>query len=183
MTQEIKNLVEQAKKGSERAFTTLYNTYKPNIWFTIYNVVKNADVADDLTSVVFTKAYRKLDSYINHISFEMWLKTIAVNTSIDYIRRTKNEKLNNYIDEDDNPIQLSDIGKSPEEEIILQETVKLTNKLIPTLKKQYRDLLEARIQGMSYKDISEKFALNESAVKSRLNKARQKLKQKLSNIT
>lgn len=183
MTQEIINLVEQAKKGSERAFTTLYNTYKPNIWFTIYNVVKNADVADDLTSVVFTKAYRKLDSYINHISFEMWLKTIAVNTSIDYIRRTKNEKLNNYIDEDDNSIQLSDIGKSPEEEIILQETVKLTNELIPTLKKQYRDLLEARIQGMSYKDISEKFALNESAVKSLLNKARQKLKQKLSNIT
>lgn len=183
MKQEIINLVEQAKNGSERAFNKLYNMYKPNIWFTIYNIVKNADVADDLTSVVFTKAYQKLDSYINHISFEMWLKTIAVNTSIDYIRRTKNEKLNNYIDEDDNPIQLNDLGKSPEEEIILQETVRITNELIPTLKKQYKDLLEARIQGMSYKDISKKFALNESAVKSLLNKARQKLKQKLSNIT
>lgn len=180
MKQEIIDLVEQAKNGSERAFTKLYNLYKPSIWFHIYNVVKNIDVADDLTSIVFTKAYRKLDSYINHISFEMWLKTIAINSAIDYIRRMKNEKLNNYIDEDDNPIQLNDLGLSPEEETILKEKVRITNELIPTLKKQYRDLLEARISGMSYKDMSKKFALNESAVKSLLNKARQKLKQKLS---
>lgn len=52
-------------------------------------VVKNTDIADDLTSVVFTKAYEKLSMYTQHISFNMWLKTIAVNASIDYIRRNK----------------------------------------------------------------------------------------------
>ena len=182
MTPEIIELVEKAKTGSEKAFSILYHKYKPTIWFTIYNIVKNKDIADDLVSVVFVKAYQKLETYVNHISFEMWLKTIAINSSIDYIRKMKKEQLNNYIDEDNNPIQLNDLGKSPEEEIILTETVKLTNMLIPTLKKKYRDLIEYRIQGLSYKEISEKVGMNECAVKGALNKARQKLKQKINQF-
>lgn len=178
MTQEIINLVEQAKNGSERAFNKLYNLYNKTIWFTIYNIVKNRDVADDLVSVVFTKAYLKKESYVNHISFEMWLKTIAVNSSIDYLRRMKNEKLNDYVDDEESTIQLQGVEKSPEDNLVLKEKLKLTLEAIPTLKKKYRDLLEARIEGMSYKDIAEKLAMNELTVKSELNKARRILKQK-----
>ena len=82
MKQEIINLVEQAKTGSERAFSELYNKYYKTVWFTIYNIVKNRDVTEDLISVVFTKAYMKMDSYTEHISYEMWLKTIAELTAI-----------------------------------------------------------------------------------------------------
>ena len=178
MTQEIIDLIEQAKKGSQKAFSELYYRYKSNIWYTILNVVKNTDVADDLTSIVFTKAYEKLSTYVNHISFEMWLKTIAVNASIDYIRRNKKEQLNNYVDEDESPIQLSDLAKSPEENLILKEKLDIVLQAIPTLKKKYRDLINARIDGMSYKEIANKLAMNELAVKGDLNKARQKLKQK-----
>ena len=178
MTQEIIDLIEQAKKGSQKAFSELYYRYKSNIWYTILNVVKNTDVADDLTSIVFTKAYEKLSTYVNHISFEMWLKTIAVNASIDYIRRNKKEQLNNYVDEDESPIQLSDLEKSPEENLILKEKLDIVLQAIPTLKKKYRDLINARIDGLSYKEIASKLAMNELAVKGDLNKARQKLKQK-----
>ena len=141
-------------------------------------VVKNTDVADDLTSVVFTKAYEKLSMYTQHISFNMWLKTIPVNASIDYIRRNKKEQLNNYVDEDENPIQLSALERSPEEDLILKEKLDIVLQAIPTLKKKYRDLINARIDGMSYKEIASKLAMNELAIKSDLNKARQKLKQK-----
>ena len=149
MTQEIIDLVVQAKQGS-----------------------------DDLTSVVFTKAYEKLSMYTQHISFNMWLKTIAVNASIDYIRRNKKEQLNNYVDEDESPIQLSTLERSPEEDLILKEKLDIVLQAIPTLKRKYRDLINARIDGMSYKEIADKLAMNELAVKGDLNKARQKLKQK-----
>lgn len=178
MTQEIIDLIEQAKKGSQKAFSELYYRYKSNIWYTILNVVKNTDVADDLTSIVFTKAYEKLSTYVNHISFEMWLKTIAINASIDYIRRNKKEQLNNYVDEDENPIQLSALERSPEEDLILKEKLDIVLQAIPTLKRKYRDLINARIDGLSYKEIASKLAMNELAVKGDLNKARQKLKQK-----
>ena len=178
MTQEIIDLVEQAKNGSERAFGKLYEKYYNAIWFTIYNIVKNRDVTEDLISIVFTKAYLKRESYTEHISYEMWLKTIAIRSAIDYLRKMKNEQLNNYIDDEDNTIQLSDVANSPEEEMILKEKLKLTLETIPTLKKKYRDLLQARMEGLSYKQIGERLAMNELTVKSELNKARSKLRQK-----
>ena len=174
MTQEIIDLVEQAKQGSQKAFSKLYYKYKTDIWYTIMSVVRNTDIADDLTSVVFTKAYEKLSMYTQHISFNTWLKTIAV----DYIRRNKKEQLNNYVDEDESPIQLSTLERSPEEDLILKEKLDIVLQAIPTLKRKYRDLINARIDGMSYKEIADKLAMNELAVKGDLNKARQKLKQK-----
>lgn len=178
MTQELIELIEQAKSGSQRAFSELYYRFKSNVWLTVMNVVKNTDVADDLTSVVFTKAYEKLSTYVDHISFNMWLKTIATNTAIDYIRRNKKEQLNNYVDDDGSTIQLSDTYKSPEEDLIAKERLAIVLKTIPTLKQRYQDLIKARLKGLSYKQISELFAIDELTVKSELNKARQKLKQK-----
>lgn len=178
MTQEIIDLVEQAKQGSQKAFSKLYYKYKSDIWYTAMNIVRNTDAADDITSVVFAKAYEKLSTYTQHISFNMWLKTIAINTSIDYIRRNKKEQLNNYVDDDENSFQLSTLERSPEENLILKEKLEIVLQAIPTLKKKYRDLINARIDGMSYKDIAEKLAMNELAVKGDLNKARQKLKAK-----
>lgn len=178
MTQDIIDLVEQAKTGSERAFSKLYNKYYKTVWFTVYNIVKNRDVTEDLISVVFTKAYLKLSYYVEHISFEMWLKTIAIHTSIDYIRKMKKEKLNNYIDDEESTIQLSDVEKSPEELLEAKEKLKITLETIPTLKKRFRELLTLRFEGLSYKQIGEQLAMNELTVKSELNKARRKLKQK-----
>ena len=178
MKQDVIDLVEQAKNGSERAFNKLYEKYYNTVWFTVYNIVKNRDVTEDLISVVFTKAYFKMDSYTEHISYEMWLKTIAIHSAIDYLRKMKNERLNNYIDDDDNPIQLSDVANSPEDDLVLKEKLKITLETIPTLKKKYRDLIQARIEGLSYKDIAEKLAINELTVKSELNKARKLLRQK-----
>ena len=177
MTQEIIDLIEQAKKGSQKAFSELYYRYKSNIWYTILNVVKNTDVADDLTSIVFTKAYEKLSTYVNHISFEMWLKTITVNTAIDYIRRNKKEQLNSYIDDEESKIQLSGLEHSPEDNMIFQQNVDIVMECIPRLKKKYRDLIYARLDGKSYQQISQELAIPEATVKTCLNKARQRLKQ------
>ena len=183
MKQEIIELVEQAKNNKESAFTKLYNEYYNTVWFTIYNIVKNKDVTEDLISVVFTKAFQKLDLYTEHISFEMWLKTIAVNSSIDYIRRMKNEKLNNYIDDEESNVQITRIEKSPEEKLILQENIELLEKILPTLKKRYRDLITAKLEGKSYKDLSEQFALSEDKVKADLHKARKQLRNKFELLT
>lgn len=182
MEQEIITLVEQAKKGSERAFNRLYRRYRPLIWKNTYNMVHNKDLTDDLVSIIFTKVYTKLDSYVNHISFEMWVKTIAVNTVIDYIRKYKNEKLNEYVDDEDCNIQLEGEELSPEDKSIYKEQLDLTISLIPTLKRTHREILLAKLDGLTYKEISKKLAIDENSVKSLLNKARQILKRKLNNI-
>ena len=177
MKEEEKLLVEQAREGSEKAFNTLYNNYYKTVWYTANNVVHNSDAADDITSMVFTKVYLKLQSYTNHISFEMWLKTITVNTAIDYIRRNKKEQLNNYIDDEESKIQLSGLEHSPEDNMIFQQNINIVMECIPRLKKKYRDLIYARLDGKSYQQISQELAIPEATVKTCLNKARQRLKQ------
>ena len=107
----------------------------------------------------------------------MWLKTIATNTAIDFLRRTKNENLNKYIDDTENYIQLADDSKSPEEEYIIKEKARIIMQLIPKLRKKYRDLINMKLDGLSYKQIAESVNSTELAVKSDLSKARKRLKQ------
>lgn len=181
MKEEIKLLVEQARQGSEKAFNELYYTYKKTIWWTAYKIVKNIDAADDIVSLVFTKAFTKLDTYTSHISFEMWLKTITLNTAIDYIRRNKKEQMNSYIDDKDNTIQLQGLDRSPEENYINQQNVEIVKDCMSRLRKRYRDLIQMKLDGMTYQQIADKLAMPEATVKGSLNKARQRLKELFNN--
>lgn len=181
MKEEIKLLVEQARNGSQKAFSELYNTYKKTIWWTAYKIVKNIDVADDIVSIVFTKAYEKLDTFTNHISFEMWLKTITINTAIDYVRKNKKEQLNSYIDDEDNNIQLNGLDTSPEENLIGEQTAIIIDDCIKRLKYSHRRLIELRLEGKSYQQIAEQLALPVDSVKSCLSNARKRLKQLINN--
>lgn len=113
----------------------------------------------------------------------MWIKTIAINTSIDYIRKMKNEKLNNYIDDEESTIQLNELSASPEDENIAKENVEIIMKALPKLRKRYRDLIQARIDGKSYKQISYELDIPESTLKSTLSKARVRLKEIINKVT
>lgn len=176
-------LIEQAKLGKQDAFTELYDRHHKLIRYIIYDVVKNDDVADDLLSVTFTKAFACINSYVNPISFEMWLKTIAVNTAIDYIRSTKNEKQNHYIDSDENYIQLDNNDLSPEDTIIKEETVEQLKVALRKLRFKYRNILELRyFKGLSYEELAQELSVPIGTVKSDLNKAKKKLREFFDNI-
>ena len=185
MTDEEKakvfELVKQAKEGNEIAFTKLYNRFKQTVYNTAYFIVRNKDAADDLVSTTFIKAFQRIQSYVNNISFEMWLKTIAINSSIDYIRRTRKEKANYFIDDEDNYIQLgSSADYSPEEVFIGKETSARLDEAMTRLRWKYRNIIELRtVKNMSYKQISDELGMSESQVKTLLNKARNKLKELL----
>lgn len=176
-------LIEQAKLGKQDAFTELYNRHYKLIRYIIYDIVKNDDVADDLLSVTFTKAFARIDSYINPISFEMWLKTIAVNTSIDYIRSTKNEKQNHYIDSEGNYVQLDSNDLTPEEAMMKEETAEQLKVALRKLRYKYRNIIELRyFKGLSYEELAEELSVPIGTVKSDLNKAKKKLREFFNNI-
>jgi RNA polymerase sigma-70 factor (ECF subfamily) len=176
-------LIEHAKLGKQDAFTKLYDRHHKLIRYIIFDIVKNGDVADDLLSVTFTKAFARINSYVNPISFEMWLKTIAVNTAIDYIRSTKNEKQNHYIDSEDNYIQLDSNDLSPEEEIIKRENAEQLKVALRRLRFKYRNILELRyFKGLSYEQLAEELSVPIGTIKSDLNKAKKKLREFYNNI-
>ena len=185
MNTEELNIIDQAKHGDEKAFNQLYNRYCKLIRYIIFDIVKDDIITQDLVSVTFTKAFSKLDFYRNPISFEAWLKTIAVNTTIDYLRHTKDEDKNYSIDDEDNTLQLTEMSPDPESDMIKTEDIEQLKVALSRLRSKYRNILELRYyQGLSYKELSAKLDIPVGTIKSDLSKAKRKLRElfhKLSN--
>ena len=178
MKEEEKILIEQAKHGDNKAFNQLYERYHRLIRYIIFDIVKDDELTQDLLSNTFIKAFSKLSSYVNPISFEAWLKTIAVNNTIDHIRATKDLCKNFSIDNETNTIQLEETAPDPESDMIKTENIELLRIALSRLRSKYRNLLELRYyQGLSYDQLSVKLGIPIGTVKSDLNKAKRRLRE------
>ena len=178
MKEEEKILIEQAKHGDNKAFDQLYERYHKLIRYIIFDIVKDDELTQDLLSNTFIKAFSKLISYVNPISFEAWLKTIAVNTTIDHIRATNDLCKNFSIDNETNTIQLEETAPDPESDMIKTENIELLRIALSRLRSKYRNLLELRYyQGLSYDQLSVKLRIPIGTVKSDLNKAKRRLRE------
>ena len=173
---EVKEAIELAKSNSEKAYSMLYKQYYKSIHNVVYNIVRNQDLADDLTSEVFLKAFKKIDKYSKDISFEMWLKTIANNHCIDFIRSSVKLKNNIYIDDD----QMSDFDitdySNPEKDYIKKEHSIILNESIASIGGKMGIAIRMFVYGQhTYKEIAEHLGINIGTVKHYIHKAKQKL--------
>ena len=80
-------LVNQAKKGNEKAFASLMNRYRDSIYYMLLKMVNNPYDAEDLTIEAFGKAFRNIESYTPKFAFSTWLFKIATNNCVDFIRK------------------------------------------------------------------------------------------------
>lgn len=173
--------IELAKSGSQKAFTYLYAKFNRSIYANIYNIVRNRDVADDLLSETFVKAFKNIDKFTKNISFEMWLKTIANNHSIDFVRSGIKNKGMIYFDDE----LLSDFaytdGVTPESKLIEKEEYGNYEKGLKTLSNRSGQVLELRYKGnLTYQEIANKLGISIGTVKHYIHRYTKTL---ISNIT
>lgn len=183
MKEEEKVLIEKAKTGDKEAFSKLYSNYYRLIRYIIYDAVKDDDLTLDLLSTVFEKAYTRINSFVNHISFEAWLKTIAINTVIDFIRSNKDRQYEISLDDETKVVQVIE-DNDPETDFIKSESHIILHQAISQLRTRYRNLIELRyFHNLSYKELSERLNIPMGTIKSDLNKARHKLREIFQNIS
>jgi RNA polymerase sigma-70 factor (ECF subfamily) len=176
MKEEEKILIEQAKHGDKEAFSQLYNKYWRLIRYIIYDAIKDDDITADLLSITFIKAYERLDYFVESISFEAWLKTIAINTVIDYVRKKKREQNNYSIDNEESAIQLPS-DNDPEADLIKSESLEIMKIALTRLRSRYRNLLELRyFKGLTYEELSAELNIPIGTIKSDLCKAKRRLR-------
>ncbi len=85
----LESLLEDAKNGSDAAFSKLYDLYFDKIFRFAFYRVSHKEVAEDITEEVFIRAFTSLSSLGKASSFESWLYQIARNRIIDYYRAKK----------------------------------------------------------------------------------------------
>ena len=177
-----KDAIELAKAGSEKAFTFLYNTHNRAIYRVIYNVVKNKDVADDLLSETFLKAFKNIDKFTKDISFEMWLKTIANHHSIDFVRSGQKNQRDVYIDDDMLSEFIYTDYTNPEKDLIKKEEYERFEDGFKSLGKRSKEVLNYRLKdGLSYQEIADKMGLSIGTIKHYIFKYKSKLIKAINN--
>jgi len=176
-------LVKQSTAGDQQAYAKLMSRYKDSIYFLLLKMVHNEDDANDLTIEAFGKAFSNLQKYTPDFAFSTWLYKIALNNSIDFIRRKKIEtfSLHDTIENEKGESFEIDIRSSnpdPEEKYVRQQRGKILRDVIEKINPKYRLLIELRFfEELSYEEIAQRTNLPLGTVKAQLFRAKNLLYQ------
>jgi RNA polymerase sigma factor (sigma-70 family) len=173
-------LIDRALKGDELAYAKLLLRYKSGVYFTVHKMVKLKSDCEDITLETFGKAFANLHLYSPQYAFSTWLYRIAINTSIDYLRRHKGVhiSIDQYADWDPeiNGTRLSALTPNPEEKLILKQRAIQLRQYVKRLKPDYQKLIGMRyFKEMTYEEMAKTLDLPLGTVKVRLFRARSQL--------
>jgi RNA polymerase sigma-70 factor, ECF subfamily len=177
-------LVAAAKAGDAAAFEELVNRYERKILRLTMNITRNREDAEDAMQDAFMKAYAHLGNFQEDSRFYTWLVRIAANEALMRLRKRRPNQfsLDQPIegDEDLMPREIEDWGPSPEQRYAQSEMREILNDVIDQLEPEFRVVFVLRdIEELSTEETAAAVGLSIPAVKSRLLRARLKLRQKL----
>jgi len=177
-------LVAAAKAGDAAAFEELVNRYEKKIFRLTMNITRNREDAEDAMQDAFLKAYSHLDRFHEESRFYTWLVRIAANEALMRLRKRRPNQLSldEPIEGEDDllPQQIEDWGPSPEQRFAQTEVRDILRNVIEDLQPDFRVVFLLRdVEGLSTEETAEAVGISEAAVKSRLLRARLKLRQKL----
>lgn len=171
--------VRAALEGDQDAFAELVYTYQDSVYNLCYRMLSERTEAEDAAQETFLKAYLNLQRYDPARSFKTWLLSIASNHCIDRLRRRRMVWLS--IEEPLPPnVSLASDEPQPEDEMIFSQRSEAVQQLIDSLSPDYRAAVVLRYwYDYAYTEIADMLDTTESAIKSRLFRARQMLADKL----
>jgi len=179
---EFEALVKRAQKGDQDAFTDLYNETLRAVYANCYNILGNAEDANDATQDTFVKAFGKLSDLDDPSRFAGWIKRIAVNTAINMKRgKTADVAIDTAIDSGALSDADTNIENLPEEYITQTVKREILAKIIKESLSdvQYQTIYLYYYDNLSVAEIAEIMGVPEGTVKTRLNSSRAKIKEKI----
>lgn len=166
-------LIKKLKSKDLAAFDILFAKYYKPIYYFIYKMIQNTEIAEDITQDTFVKVYKNLMRLDENLKFSPWIYKIAYNTFVDYKRKYKVnfELLDNVHYENSNQDMQNE--NNPEESILNKELRDKINRAFGKVNTRYRTALILRdYNKLSYKEVAEVLELSEAAVKSLIHRAR-----------
>ncbi len=177
-------LVTAARAGNAAAFEELVNRYEAKIFRLTRNITGNHEDAEDAMQDAFLKAYAHLQDFHGDSRFYTWLVRIAANEALMRLRKRRPNQfsLDEPIEGEDDlmPRELEDWEPNPEQQYAQTEMQNIVSDVIDGLEPEYRIVFLLRdFEELSTQETADALGISIPAVKSRLLRARLKLREKL----
>jgi len=180
-----------ARQGRESAYRELVRRYERPVFSLIYRMVRNRELAEDLSQETFIKVLNALASYRPEFKFSSWVFKIANNAAIDHLRRRELDTLSL----DGSPhaetpeamqataLQIGARQESPLDTVEAKELGGAIEIAIGRLRPEYRSCILLRhVEGRAYEEIAEMLDLPLGTVKTYIHRARNELRQALAHL-
>jgi RNA polymerase sigma-70 factor (ECF subfamily) len=179
--------LEKLRAGDRAEFARLVDTYYELIYRLAIKMLGNDQDAEDILQETFIKAYRSLDRFDGRSSVSTWLYRIATNEALMFLRRKRPDTVSVEEPqeagvEDQEPLQIVDFCCMPEADLMSAEAQAELDRAIDHLPASLRIVFVLRdMQGLSTRETGEVLNLTDMAVKTRLSRARLRLREELSS--
>lgn len=168
-------LIRRAQRGDGEAFRQLVEAYQTQVYRLALRMCGES-AADDVTQEAFLAAWRALPDFRGDCRFSTWLYRLTTNAGIDWLRREKRYRSTDDVTE----LELPDDAPSPQEQAEQVEAQQAVRRALSRLSEEHRQVLLLRyMQELDYAEIAAALEISEGTVKSRISRAKMRLRELL----
>jgi RNA polymerase sigma-70 factor (ECF subfamily) len=176
------DLIVMVQEGQKKAFDELVARYKGRLFSFILRMVKDPNLAEELTQETLIRVYIHAAKYREIAKFSTWVFTIATNLVRNKMRQRSRRprviSLNPAPEDDEMPVDPADPAADPSEGIHREELADIINEATRRIPEKYRiPFLLREVDQLSYEEIQQVTGLKLGTVRSRINRARNRFRQ------
>ena len=182
-----KVLIEPLQRGSEDAFKQLVELYQDKVYNTVLGFLHSPEDAEDVAQEVFIEVFNAIGKFRGEAKLSTWIYRIAVNKSLEYIRKQKRQKrfafFTNIFDlSESKKLQVTDF-EHPGVKLEHKENAKVLLAAIGRLPENQKIAFTLhKVEGLSYQEVCKVMQLSLSSVESLMFRAKKNLEKMLSNF-
>lgn len=171
-------LLRRAQQGDPEAFEQLMAPMEQRIWRICWHYTGNREAAEDCGQEAMLRIWRSLESYRGDCALESWVYRIAANCCMDYLRKNKRDKSVSMEPMQEQGFDPPDISPGTEEQAVAADERQHLREAIASLPEDQREaLVMTQLERISYEEAARSLGVSEGTVKSRVNRAKARLKE------
>jgi RNA polymerase sigma-70 factor (ECF subfamily) len=178
-------LIRRCQRGDIEAMNELIQAYQKHVFNLAFRLSGNYDDAQDIAQEAFIRVFNSINSFRGEANFSTWIYRIVTNVFLDERKKQRvrdHGSLDEYLELEDSSVarQIEDPSPGPEASVEQRERNEVVGQAVLALPENQRVMIALyHFQGRSYEEIADIMQLPIGTVKSRLNRARLALKEKL----
>ena len=174
-------LLRRAQQGDPEAFEQLMAPMEQRIWRICWHYTGNRENAEDCGQETMIRIWRNLDSYRGDCALESWVYRIAANCCMDFLRKKKRDKSESVEPLREQGFDPADPSPGTEEQVVAEDEHRRLREAITQLPEEQREaLILTQLQKVPYEEAALLLNVSEGTIKSRVNRAKARLKEILS---